>query len=120
MDFPGESCRVEVLPEVPVATSDLEEFVSAYLRDAPFAATRFGQRVAQALGRCNREENDRAVYILDDAEFLSRFSQQRLLDTLPDDVRGDVFAGIERSDRGFAAGLADADRLLDGEDVNPL
>jgi hypothetical protein len=119
MDFPGDSCRVEILPEVPVATSDLEEFVSAYLRDAPFAATRFGQRVAQALGRCNRGEGDRAVYILDDAEFLGRFSQQRLLDALPDDVRGDVFAGIERSDRGFAAGLADAERFLDGEELVP-
>jgi hypothetical protein len=119
MDFPGDTCRVEILPEVPVATSDLEEFVSAYLRDAPFAATRFGQRVAQALGRCNREENDRAVYILDDAEFSSRFSQQRLLDTLPDDVRGDVFAGVDRADRGLAAGLAHATRFLEGEQLQP-
>jgi hypothetical protein len=59
MDFPGDTCRVEILPEVTVATSDLEEFVSAYLRDAPFATTRFDQRVAQALGRCNRFEDDR-------------------------------------------------------------
>jgi hypothetical protein len=59
MDFPGDTCRVEILPDVPVATSDLEEFVSAYLRDAPFAATRFGQRVAQALPR--RSCSDRAA-----------------------------------------------------------
>jgi hypothetical protein len=116
MDFPGDSCRLEILPEVPVATSDLEEFVSAYLRDAPFAATRFGQRVAQALGRCNRGEHDRAAYVLADPEFLGRFSQQRLLDALPDDVRGDVFAGVARSDRGFTAGLSDAERFLDGEE----
>jgi len=82
-----------------VATSDLEGFVSAYLRDAPFAEARFGQRVAQALGRCNRGEHDRAAYLLIDPEFLGRFSQQRVLDALPDDVRGDVFAAIERSDR---------------------
>jgi hypothetical protein len=119
MDFPGDTCRVEILPEVPVATSDLEEFVSAYLRDAPFAATRFGQRVAQALGRCNRGEDDRGVYVLADPEFLGRFSQQRLLDALPDDVRGDVYAGVVRSDRGFAAGLADAERFLDGEEPQP-
>jgi hypothetical protein len=120
MDFPGDACRVEIVPEVPVATSDLEEFVSAYLRDAPFATTRFGQRVAQALGRCNRGEDDRAVYILADPEFLGRFEQRRLLDALPDDVRGDVYAGIERSDRGFGAGLADAERFLDGEDLTPV
>jgi Rad3-related DNA helicase len=35
MDFPGDTCRVEIVPEVPIATSDLEEFVSSYLRDAP-------------------------------------------------------------------------------------
>lgn len=120
MDFPGDSCRVEILPEVPVATSDLEEFVSAYLRDAPFATTRFGQRVAQALGRCNRVEDDRAVYVLADPEFLGRFEQRRLLDALPDDVRGDVYAGIERSDRGFAVGLAEAERFLDGEVLTPM
>ena len=115
MDFPGDSCRVEVVPEVPVATSDLEEFVSAYLRDAPFAEARFAQRVAQALGRCNRGEDDRAVYILTDPEFLGRFSQRRVLDALPDDVRGDVYAALERSDRGFPAGLGDAERFLAGE-----
>lgn len=120
MDFPGDTCRVEVLPEVPVATSDLEEFVSAYLRDAPFATTRFGQRVAQALGRCNRAEDDRAVYLLADPEFLGRFSQQRLLDALPDDVRGDVFAGVEGSDRGLSAGLALAERFLNGEEPSPV
>src|SRR5436309_3498821 len=119
MDFPGDTCRVEVVPEVPVATSDLEEFVSAYLRDAPFAEARFSQRVAQALGRCNRGEHDRAVYLLTDPEFLGRFSQRRTLDALPDDVRADVYAALDRSDRGFASGLAEAERFLAGEPVEP-
>jgi RAD3-like DEAD/DEAH box helicase len=119
MDFSGEACRVEIVPEVPVATSDLEEFVSAYLRDAPFAQARFAQRVAQALGRCNRSEDDRAVYVLTDPEFVGRFSRRRTLDALPDDVRADVYAALERSDRGFDAGLDEADRFLDGEDLQP-
>lgn len=115
MDFPGDACRLEVLPEVPVATSDLEEFVAAFLRDAPFAQARFGQRVAQALGRCNRAEDDRAVYLLTDPEFLGRFSQQRILDALPGHVREDVFAAVVRSDDGFDAGLAVAQRFLAGD-----
>jgi hypothetical protein len=115
MDFPEDACRLEVMPEVPVATSDLEEFISAYLRDAPFAEARFGQRVAQALGRCNRTEDDRAVYLLTDPEFLGRFNQRRVLDALPDHVRHDVFAALARSERGFASGLGDAGRFLDGE-----
>jgi hypothetical protein len=116
MDFPGEACRLEVVPEVPVATSDLEEFVSAYLRDAPFAEARFGQRVAQALGRCNRSEDDRAAYLLIDPEFLGRFSQQRVLDALPGHVRDDIYAALLRADRGFDVGLGDAERFLDGEE----
>jgi hypothetical protein len=115
MDFPDDACRVEVLPEVPVATSDLEEWASAFLRDAAFAEARFGQRVAQGLGRCNRSEVDRAVYILMDPEFLTRFSERRTVDALPDDVRSDIYAAVDRSDRGFAAGLTDAERFLNGE-----
>jgi Helicase C-terminal domain len=118
MDFPGDSCRVEVMPEIPVATSDLEEFVSAYLRDAPFAEARLGQRVAQALGRCNRSENDRAVYVLTDPEFVGRFSQRRSLDALSSDVRDDVYAALERSDRGFGAGLDEATTFLSGDYVD--
>ncbi|HXR61330.1 MAG TPA: helicase C-terminal domain-containing protein [Solirubrobacterales bacterium] len=115
MDFPGDACRVEIIPEVPVATNDLEEFVAAFLRDAPFAQARFGQRVAQALGRCNRTKNDRAVYLLTDPEFLGRFSQQRIVDVLPGHVRDDVFSGAVRADHGFQAGLAEAQDFLDGE-----
>ena len=114
MDFRDEACRLEIVPEVPVATSDLEEFVSTFLRDAPFAEARFGQRVAQALGRCNRSENDRAVYILTDPEFLGRFSRPRVLDALPDHVRDDIYAALLRSDDGFEAGLSEAERFLDG------
>ena len=115
MDFPDDACRVEVLPEVPIATSDLEEWASAYLRDAAFAEARFSQRVAQALGRCNRSEGDRAVYILTDPEFLSRFSQRRTVDGLSDDVRADIVSALDRSDRGLAAGLDEAERFLAGE-----
>jgi hypothetical protein len=119
MDFPDQSCRVEILPEVPVATSDLEEWASAYLRDAAFAEARFSQRVAQALGRCNRSENDRAVYILSDPEFLTRFSQRRTVDALADDLRSDIMAAFDRSDQGFAGGLEEAERFLVGESFPP-
>lgn len=115
MDFPGDDCRVEVVPEVPIATSDLEEFVSAFLRDAPFAKARFGQRVAQALGRCNRSEDDRAAYFLTDPEFRARFSRQETLDALPGPVRDDIYAALVRADRGLEAGVGDAERFLDGE-----
>jgi Helicase C-terminal domain len=119
MDFPDEACRVEVVPEIPVATSDLEEFVSAYMRDAPFARARFAQRVAQALGRCNRSEDDRATYLLTDPEFVSRFSSRSVLDTLPSHVREDIYSALQRADHGFEGSVADAQRFLRGEEFEP-
>ncbi len=120
MDFPGDSCRVEVIPEVPVATSELEEFVSAFLRDAPFAQARFGQRLAQALGRCNRSDEDRAVYVLTDPEFIGRFGQRRVIDAIPGDARDDIFAGAARATGGFAAGLEEAGAFLGGAAVESV
>jgi len=120
MDFPDDACRVEVIPEVPVATSDLEEFVSAFLRDAPFAQARFGQRIAQALGRCNRSDDDRAVYILTDPEFLGRFGRRQVIDAIPGDARDDIFAGAARANRGLAAGLEEASRFLDGATIKSI
>ena len=115
MDFPDDACRVEILPEVPVATSDLEEFVSSYLRDATFAQSRFAQRVAQALGRCNRSEDDRAVYLLWDPGFLGALGNRRGLGLLPEEVRADVFAAVRRS--GDPATVLDqATAFLRGED----
>lgn len=116
MDFPGETCRLEILPEVPVATSDLEEWTTAYLRDAAFAEMRFSQRLAQALGRCNRTHDDRAVYVLADAEFVTRCMDPNTVNSLPTDVRSDVFTALERSDRGLEEGLDEALRFLGGED----
>jgi hypothetical protein len=116
MDFPDDICRVEVLPEVPVVTSDLEEWTTTYLRDAGFAEARFAQRLAQALGRCNRSEDDRAVYFLMDPEFATRLGQRRTLDALPDEARIDSHAGLIRSDEGWEAALDQAARFLQGED----
>jgi Helicase C-terminal domain len=120
MDFPDDACRVEIVPEVPVATSDLEEFVSAYLRDAPFSEQRFAQHVAQALGRCNRSRDDRAVYLLTDPEFVSRFSQRRAIVALPDDPAADVAAALERADRTFTTSLQEATEFLAGRSFEAL
>jgi hypothetical protein len=115
MDFPGEACQLEILPEIPVATSELEDFVSAYLRDAPFARSRFAQRVAQALGRCNRGEQDRAAYLLWDPGFFAALGNPRGLALLPAEVRGDVYAAVRRSGDPDTA-VAEALRFLNGEE----
>lgn len=51
------------------------------------------------LVHCEGGEKDRAVYLLTDPEFLTRFSQRLVLDSLPADVSSDVYAALERADR---------------------
>lgn len=116
LDFPGDSCRLEVVPEVPVATSELEEWASAYLRDAAFADSRFVQRVVQALGRCNRTEHDRALYLLTDPEFVARFSRRSVIDQLPPSEYSDIRDALDRSDDGFWPSMEAAYAFLRGED----
>jgi hypothetical protein len=76
MDFHGNECRLVVVPNIPKAINIQEEFLSAYLRDAAFMKRRLNQRIMQALGRCNRDENDFAVYVLADKRFSVHFGRE--------------------------------------------
>jgi hypothetical protein len=76
MDFNADECRLVVLATMPRAINEQEEFASSYLRDAAFMLARLNQRIVQALGRCNRAEDDYAVYVLADRRFAAHFAQQ--------------------------------------------
>jgi hypothetical protein len=76
MDFNAEECRLVVLATMPRAINEQEEFASSYLRDAAFMLARLNQRIVQALGRCNRADDDFAVYVMADRRFAAHFAQQ--------------------------------------------
>jgi len=69
MDFSAEECRLVIITTLPRAINSQEEFISAYLRDSGFMKSRLNQRIIQALGRCNRSDDDFGVYILADRRF---------------------------------------------------
>ncbi len=77
MDFAGEDCRLVVLATVPRAVNSQERFFSDYLRDASFLIDRTNQRITQALGRCNRTDDDYAIYVLADRRLSAHLSQER-------------------------------------------
>jgi len=77
MDFAGEDCRLVVLGTIPRAVNDQEQFFSDYLRDASFLIDRTNQRIVQALGRCNRVDDDYAIYVLADRRLSAHLSQER-------------------------------------------
>ncbi len=98
MDFAGDDCRLVVLAALPRAVNDQEQFVAEYLRDASFLIGRTNQRITQALGRCNRHDEDYALYVLSDRRLAGHLSQESNRRGLP---------------RGFQAELDLAEELDD-------
>jgi hypothetical protein len=90
MDFSADQCRLVVLATQPRAINLQESFVADYLRDAGFMMQRLNQRIVQALGRCNRAEDDFGVYVLADRRFAAHFGQEARRRGLPPNVQAEI------------------------------
>lgn len=90
MDFAEDECRLVVLATLPRAINLQEEFLCAYLRDADFMSRRLNQRIIQALGRCNREENDYGIYCLADRRFATYFGRESNRRGIPKNIVAEI------------------------------
>jgi hypothetical protein len=90
MDFRADECRLVILTTLPRAINTQEEFISAYLRDSGFMTRRLNQRIIQALGRCNRAEDDFGVYIFADRRFASHFGLESNKKDLPRNIIAEI------------------------------
>jgi Rad3-related DNA helicase len=90
MDFSANQCRLVVLATQPRSINPQEAFAADYLRDAGFMMQRLNQRIVQALGRCNRAEDDFGVYVLADKRFGAHFGQEARRRGLPSNVQAEV------------------------------
>jgi len=117
IDFPGDQCRLAIIPSPPITSDPQEEFFSAYLQDAGFLKSRFSQRVAQALGRCNRRAADFAVYVFLDPRFERRFggNDPDYLTYLPPDIQVEMEVALENCEDGFKICCVRARDFLSGE-----
>jgi hypothetical protein len=102
LDLSHDLCRLIVLPSVPAASSEFERFVMAYLGDATFMRHRVGQRVTQALGRANRDENDWAMYLGLAPGFGTLLAQSAVQAAIPSDVRPVIDSALQRLEDGWA------------------
>jgi len=105
MDFAGAECRVVVLATIPRAVNDQEHFVSDYLRDASFLIGRTNQRIIQALGRCNRDDDDFALYVLADRRLAAHLAQEANRRGLPAAVQAELDLAEELDE------MTESDRL---------
>ncbi|MCL4534919.1 MAG: DEAD/DEAH box helicase family protein [Chloroflexi bacterium] len=90
MDFSGDECRLVVLMTLPRAINLQEEFISAYLRDSGFMTNRLNQRIVQALGRCNRSDDDFGVYVLADRRIAAYFGRESNKAHLPGNMVAEI------------------------------
>jgi hypothetical protein len=103
MDFKADECRLVVLATLPRAINLQEEFYSAYLRDAGFMLRRLNQRIIQALGRCNRAEDDFALYILADRRFKAHFGRESQRVGVPANIVAEIDCAEDAADLPEAA-----------------
>jgi len=90
MDFSADECRLVIVITVPRAINVQEEFISAYLRDSGFMKSRLNQRVIQALGRCNRSDEDFGVYVLADRRFATHFGRESNRASIPRNIVAEI------------------------------
>ena len=115
MDFNGDECRMVILPTLPRAINTQEEFISAYLRDSGFMRERLNQRVVQALGRCNRDDGDYAVYALADRRFATYFGLESNKSDLPRNIVAEMDMGQDAAEVEASALCANVDKFLSGD-----
>lgn len=90
MDFKASECRLVVLATLPRAINSQEEFFTAYLRDSGFMLRRLNHRIIQALGRCNRAEDDYGVYVLADRRFATHFGRDSNRQGVPANIMAEI------------------------------
>ena len=115
MDFNGDECRMVILTTLPRAINTQEEFISAYLRDSGFMRTRLNQRVVQALGRCNRDDGDFAVYALADRRFATHFGLESNKADLPRNIVAELDIGQDSAEVETSALCVSVERFLSGD-----
>lgn len=115
MDFPGDVCRLAVLPSLPIATGALERFTTEQLKDAQFQRTRMLERVKQAIGRCTRGSDDYAVYYLLDTRFTSEMESKAFNALASERTRKQIELGLELTQDGMGTVVPLAKRFLAGD-----
>ncbi|MFG1849599.1 DEAD/DEAH box helicase family protein [Micromonospora carbonacea] len=105
LDLAGDLCKLVVITTVPQASSEFERFVVAYLGDASFMRYRVGQRVTQALGRANREETDRSLYLGLDPSFAQMLADPAVRKSIPAGTEPTIRTALEIYDQGWEGTL---------------
>ena len=126
MDFSGGQCRIVVLRTLPKAVNLQEEFLVSCLGDTGFMRRRLNQRIVQALGRCNRAEDDYGLYFLADQRFATHFSREANRDGIPQHICAELDLAQDLSEKendelvSYASGFLDREFSEYDKDIEVL
>jgi hypothetical protein len=112
MDFNADECRLVIVKTLPRAINTQEEFISAYLRDSGFMRRRLNQRIVQALGRCNRAEDDYGIYVLADKRFATHFGREANREGIPSNMVAEIDAAQDGAEMNEQELLRKVERFL--------
>lgn len=115
MDFSADECRLVVLATLPRAINPQEDFIAAYLRESGFMNRRLNQRIVQALGRCNRSDEDFGVYILADGRFVTHFGRESNRAGIPRSMMAEIDMAQDLAENASDAVVTRLCDFLNGE-----
>jgi hypothetical protein len=115
MDFQADECRIVVITTLPRAVNLQENFITTYLRDAGFMKRRLNQRIVQALGRCNRSEEDFGVYILADMRFVSHFGLEANKKGIPQNIVAEIDMAQDMAEVGVEQLIEQVEQFMQGD-----
>src|SRR5579872_3497977 len=118
MDFKADECRLVVMTTLPRAIDLQEEFICECIRDSGFMRRRLNQRLIQALGRCNRGDEDFGVYILADRRFATHFGRESNREGIPRNMAAEIDMAQDNADLTDDALAAKVKSFLGGNFSN--
>jgi len=94
LDFPGESCNIGVIVKLPLIWDSMDRFHLTILNDTEYGNERLGNRLTQALGRCNRLEDDESLYYILDSKIISKLIDPSYHKYFPRNIYTEMMAGF--------------------------
>lgn len=107
IDLPDDSCRLLIVDGSPDAVTLQERFLSQRLGATAVLRDRFATRIAQALGRCTRNDRDFAAVLLVGTRLAHRIVEEEVKALLPAELRAELAIGITNSADATTTQLVD-------------
>lgn len=102
MDLADNSCRFEIMAEVPSASHIQDRFLGSKLRAGEVLAERVRSRVVQGAGRCTRGPQDWAVVVVHGEELLRYFADPDKTQSMPVELQAEIEFGLRASASSFS------------------